>query len=263
MTKTVLITFGCSWTYGVGVGYESQMSSSDYHEIAWEDEPCSKLSFRGLLAEKYGFTNINFSSPGSSNQKQFRLCKEFFISDQGRRLRDNYENVIVLHGITGTSRNELYSVRQGCLEDFRFNDKQKADLVKLVIDNFYDHNNEVQRLAVEMQFMNIFYKSNNIVNLWFDTFNHHDYGQKIDNLIDLGDPRDLLSNLACLNGMADPDKKYHHSFWKKDSNRIEFLVEKGILNPYTHHPNKMGHKAIADIIDQQLIQSCQQHGTII
>jgi hypothetical protein len=90
MTKTALITFGCSWTHGVGVGYESQMSESDLREIAWDDEICNTFSFRNLLSEKYGFTNINFSAGGSSNQKQFRLCKEFFISDQGRQLRDTY-----------------------------------------------------------------------------------------------------------------------------------------------------------------------------
>ena len=136
-----------------------------------------------------------------------------------------------------------------------FNNEERTDLIKPLVENFHDHDHEVQRLAVEMQFMNIFYKSNNIINFWFDTFNHHDYGQKIDNLIDVGSPRDLLSNLARLNGMTKLDNQYHHSYWKKDSNRVEFLVEKGILNPHSHHPTKIGHKAIADIIDQQLIQA--------
>jgi hypothetical protein len=251
MTKTALITFGCSWTFGVGSGYLSQMSESDYRAIAWNDDLCSKLSFRGLLSEKYGFTNINFSAGGSSNQKQFRLCKEFFISAQGRQLCDTYDNVIVLHGITATSRNELYSVSRNKLINFMFND-QCTDLIKPLIENFYNHDHEVQRLAVEMEFMNIFYKSNNIINFWFDTFNHHDYGWQIDNLIDVGSPRDLLSNLACLNGMTKLDNQYHHSYWKADSNRVEFLIKKGILNPISKHPTKQGHELIANIISQYL-----------
>ena len=105
--------------------------------------------------------------------------------------------------------------------------------------------------------MNQYYRSVGIKNLWIDTFNHHDYPVAIDNLIEMHpgtDPgsRDMLSTMAILNGLDTFDNNYHYSSWKSDTNRVQFLIDRGFLNPISTHPTKQGHALIADIIDKQL-----------
>ena len=70
-----LLTFGCSWTKGVGIPYEKGMSKEEYLEVRssrWD--LMDKHSFRGILSERLGYENINYASGGSSNQRQERLA---------------------------------------------------------------------------------------------------------------------------------------------------------------------------------------------
>jgi len=110
MKKTLLITFGCSWVYGVGVNYEEGMSREDYQLNAWNPELCDEYSFRGLIKKNLNIDTKNFSLGGSSNQMQFREAKQYFFSQQFIDHKDSYDNIIVLWGITSTARNEFYSV---------------------------------------------------------------------------------------------------------------------------------------------------------
>jgi hypothetical protein len=256
MKNTVLITCGCSWTYGAGVGYQPGMSVDDYKQIFSNDDICNSDSFRGILSRQYGFENINLSHCGSSNQRQFRVIKKFFSTDRYNQLVDSGSTIIVLHGITSTARNELYLVGKNqfanvCYDGRNF--KEWARWARPFVKYFYDHNNEVARLAEEMIFMNQFYQAKGIKNLWFDTFNHHDYPCAINNLIRQEEHnRDLLSTLSTLNGLEQTDGKYHQSVWKEDTNRLEVLVRNNYLNPISYHPTRQGHEAIADIIKQDL-----------
>ena len=79
MKKTLLITFGCSWVYGVGVNYEEGMSIDEYKPNAWDEELCEEYSFRGLIKKNLNVDHINFAQGGSSNQRQFRIAKTFFF----------------------------------------------------------------------------------------------------------------------------------------------------------------------------------------
>ena len=169
-----LITFGCSWTYGVGVGYNTVMDSEQYKKIGWNQDICDSLSFRGLLSEKYFLKNKNFSSGGSSNQRQFRLAREFFSSRRFKELQNNYDKILVLWGITSTARNEVWSTEQNQLQNFFYSD-EKLNLSKFFTKFCYSHENEIRILRTEMRHWNTFFKNSNIDNLWFDTFNHHDY----------------------------------------------------------------------------------------
>lgn len=67
----LLVTLGCSWTRGVGVAYEKGNNKEEYKEKYDDDILCDELSFRGVLAKKWDCTNLNFSSMGSSNDRQF------------------------------------------------------------------------------------------------------------------------------------------------------------------------------------------------
>lgn len=249
----LLITCGCSWTYGVGVGYESGMSKDEYAKIAWDKDTCDSYSFRGLIAKKYNFDTLNFSQGGSSNQKQFRLLKNFLSSEEGQQQINTRPYVLVLHGITSTARNELYLSKYNYLVNFKYDADEFKEWSRYILENFYNHDNEVERLTEEMNFLNCFYKASGIKNIWFDTFNHHQYSTRIDNLI--GDSithRDMLSSIAKKIGLQHFDNNYHKSSWAIDSNRVAYLVEHQYLNPISNHPTKKGHEFIADLIDVSL-----------
>jgi hypothetical protein len=251
MKKTALVTFGCSWTYGIGVWYEPGMSydelKTDWHKRRDGDE----FSFRALLSKKYGLHNINLSEGGASNQKQFRAVKEFFAGNSIQQLFDQYENIIVLHGITSTARNEMFVNELNEIRNFMYT--EDTTWAKTMVKFFYNHDYEVDCLNKEMNFFDTFYSLAGIKNLWFDTFNHHNYSQTSNNLIGKNDSkRDLLSKMALISGLEEPDDQYHTSHFIKDTNRIEILVNTGHLNPYTYHPTKKGHQLIANILDQHI-----------
>lgn len=176
MKKTLLITFGCSWTYGVGAGWSTDMSKKQYDVIKRDPSMCSKLSFRGILADRFDMHNLNFAFGGSSNQAQFRRAEKFFISDYFKNLRKEYSDVIVLWGITSTSRNEVYGLDTKKYRGFFYSDADKFwPLSKDFLMYTYDHAVEVIELKMKMAHWNEYFLSMGIQNRWFDTFNHHDY----------------------------------------------------------------------------------------
>lgn len=173
-SKNLLITLGCSWTHGVGVNYQPGMSYDDYCNQAWKRDLCNTLSFRGRLVESLNLHRINFSEPGSSNQRQFRLARTFFSSRDFLRLKNKYKNITVLWGITSTARNELYDLDTKKLESF-FLTNNENPIAKSLLKYSYDHENETQLLSIDMKFWNVFFENIGVTNYWFDTFNHHNY----------------------------------------------------------------------------------------
>jgi hypothetical protein len=235
------------------VGYLPGMSQEDYKKIAWLPETVNLHSFRSLLSAKFGLDNRNFAEGGSSNQRQFRLAKNFFTSEEFCILQKQYEKIIVLHAITSTARTELFSNEKNQLINFKF-DLDKSKLSESYFKYSYNHDHEVNQLALEMSFWNDYYQSKGINNLWIDTFNTHKYSCHIDNLFNVENThsRDLLSQLAIANGIGYLDGNYHLSSWTSDSNRVEFLVEQGILNPYTMHPTRLGHEQISELLSDDI-----------
>lgn len=169
----VLVTFGCSWTYGVGAGYTKGMTPSQYKSMAWGPE-CNQYSFRTILSKNLGCINVNHSFGGSSNQAQFRRAKIFFSSSQFQDLHHTHDGVVVLWGITATSRNELWDAQTRELRSVFYNSSDWP-FCKQILKYHYDHAHEVDQLCLEMHHWNAFFSSIGIQNLWFDTFNHHDY----------------------------------------------------------------------------------------
>jgi len=263
MSKKLLITFGCSWTYGVGAIWYPGIAHKTYTSFAWNPEACFKYSYRNLLCQDLGLENKNFSEGASSNQRQFRYAKEYFGSDQFKQDLDTYDQIIVLHAITSTSRNEFFSIKYNQLINILYTMEEKkvsmyTDFIgmfaKFMVMNSYDHNNEINQLVTEIKFWNTFYKSFNIKNIWVDTFNHHEYNYDIPNL--MGSDlirRDLMSQLAIENGITGMDNNYHNSVWEIDSDRVDFLVKKQILNSISMHPTQEGHKQICKIIKDYFI----------
>jgi hypothetical protein len=254
--KKILLTFGCSWTKGIGTGYEEGMTLSQFKQVAFDHTFGEEHSFRILLSKKYELENIDFSQGGSSNQLQFMRVKQFFTSDEFKNLVNENAKIIVLHGITSTARTCLFDNETQTMRSIAFNDITKNEpFIKNYVMNFYNHDYEVARLTEEMQFINQWYKAMDIKNLWFDTFNSHAYTSSIDNLIGQEsnvDKQDMMSRMATLAGITDMDNDYHLSGWQIDTNRAEFLVKHKYLNPYSIHPTKLGHQLLADIIGNDL-----------
>ena len=177
MTKKLLITFGCSWTYGVGAGYQPGMSMSDLRDIAWDNSIANTVSFRGIISKKLNYTNKNFSAGGSSNQKQFRLAKEYFSSKEFDRDREYYDEIVLLWGITSIYRDELYSNLTD--ENINFthhdNNRRRNKSLDLYLKYFFNDDNEIRKIALDVLFWDKFFSKNIITNYWFDTFNHNDY----------------------------------------------------------------------------------------
>jgi hypothetical protein len=172
--KRLLITFGCSWTWGLGAGYKSGMSDSEYREMAWNAESCDPYSFRTLLCRQFGLENKNLSFCGSSNQAQFRQAKLFFSSQEFTELQKQFDQIFVLWGITSTARNEFYNLETKKIKKCFYTD-DSWPFCKYILKYVYDHEHEVDLLATEIHHWNLFFKNLKISNLWFDTFNHHDY----------------------------------------------------------------------------------------
>jgi len=311
--QNLLITFGCSWTYGVGVNYTPGMTQSDFKENAWNKSLCDSLSFRGILSSNLKLDHINWSEGGSSNQRQFRLAKKFFISDKFCSLKTRYKKIIVLWGITSTARNEMFDLETKEMVNF-FLDSSEPSIAKQLVKYSYDHDNEVFQLSLDMKFWNLFFKQHGIDNFWFDTFNHHNYTQacpspkveshyndlagvdwpswekfiksdmstvpthivkeiyrvkvfgnflrnnhprhrEIKQLIGGNSNRDIASQLAIKHNWKIKQDNYHRSAWTADSERIEYLTNLGLLNPWSNHPTKECHAEIAQIFEPYIVSA--------
>jgi len=277
LVSTLFITFGCSWTAGVGSIWYDGMPLTTYELIVKDTSPDNikqhtTNAYRHTLCKSLKMTNLNFAEGGSSNQRQWRYAEEYFGSAQFNKDKTEFDNIVVLHAITSTSRGEFWIRGQGEESSGEYvnklftNSQLEPDehdkinklfkrpagpnrLWKTYIEESYDHNHSVDELATKMMFWNSYYKAHGIHNLWVDTFNHHEYAVDIPNLINKdSNQRDILSMLCFKNGMKQPDTKYHKSTWQIDSNRIPYLVERGILNPFSYHPTKEGHEQIAELL---------------
>jgi hypothetical protein len=234
--KNILVTFGCSWTYGVGAHYETGMTDEEYKINAWNTAIIEQYAFRKLISDKINFKNINFSCGGSSNQRQFRLAKEFFLSKDEQWFHD--KNIIVLWGLTSLYRNEFFDASKNEYYNFFLDEKGFA---QIILKKYFSEPIELQKLSEEMKMFDHFFYQKNIKNYWYNTFNEHTYTFKFDNLLFNG--RDLLSIIV---KDYDNNDKYHVSDWKDTDRKITRAKEQGLVNPFSLHPTAHSHKIIAD-----------------
>jgi hypothetical protein len=234
--KNILVTFGCSWTYGVGAHYKIGMTDEGYKVNAWNTAIIEQYAFRTLISDKINFKNINFSRGGSSNQRQFRLAKKFFLSKDEQWFHEN--NVIVLWGLTSLYRNEFFDANKNEYYNFFLGDEGFA---QIIFEKYFSESVELQKLSEEMKMFDYFFAQKNIKNYWYNTFNEHTYTFKFDNLLFNG--RDLLSILV---NDYDKNDKYHISNWYDTDRKITQAKEQGLVNPFSLHPTAHCHKIIAD-----------------
>jgi len=235
-----LITFGCSWTYGVGVNYINGINEQNFKNKAWNSNLCNNLSFRGLLSKKLNFKNINFSVGGSSNQTQFHRAQCFFPSF------DNLNDAIVLWGITSIYRYELYNTKDKVWQSYNLNTTNTTN--KIILQNHFDEDAEIKRLEEQILFYNDYFKFKKIKNYWFNTYNKHSFQSNIENL--LFDGKDLLSILI---NDFEPNSNYHLSGWIDTDRKIQKAKDIGLVNPFSLHPTQEAHKILADVFEKEIL----------
>jgi hypothetical protein len=242
MPANLLITLGCSWTYGVGVNYQSGMSLKDYTKTAWDQTLCDQLSFRGQLSSKFNLDNINFSVGGSSNQKQFRLATKFFSSKNFHDLQKKYKNIIVLWGITSTARTEMYDLAEEKMINF-FLTAKTPPIAKQLLKYTYNHDNEVEQLSNLIVFWNLHFKNCRVHNFWFDTFNHHNYffnhAFSVDN-IDF----DINAFRNKYNALSGPDWPSWDRLIQADMNLVPLRVVKEIYRIFPWFGNVLRNRRL-------------------
>ena len=252
---SALVTFGCSWMWGHGLCYTPGQPREQFNTQR-TSEDYTKYSYRHLLAEKLGKTNINFSENGSSNQKQFRLATEFFNTSPPSK------DSIVLWGITSTARDEIW-----------YNDRNKyvsrvwghgySAHNQLRKNNFdskthlrlhYNHSVILKELSNLMLHWNTYFDALGLRNYWVDLFNHHNYPVDIPRLLFSDRPsRDLCSILSTHYGYTPSTDGYHVSQYQKtDSRRIRFLEQQKHVNPHSFHPTRQSHSFFADLIYNEI-----------
>lgn len=254
MKDTVLLTFGCSWTFGEGSGYEDGMTEMQYEKIRENEKICYENGWRKKVVEYFDVEHINFSEPGSSNDLQFRLCKQFFISNKFKDLRDKYKNIIVLWGITSTYRYDFWCKDTNRFEKILLNTSEEdvkkfgeyKDHIGLTIKKLsYNDFVRKRQLEIEISFFNQYFKLINIKNYWFDTFYSIDYKIKPQNFFDIEKKQRDLLNVLC--------NKHSDSYSNLNvTNHFEYAKDNGIINLYSLHPKKDGYKLIANYFIEKL-----------
>jgi hypothetical protein len=279
MSKSLLITFGCSWTYGIGAGYEEGMNEEFYTDkIRWSEELCYEHSWRRIVLDNLNIKGLNFSVGGSSNQKQFKFAKEFFISDEWNSIKNEYDNIVVLWGLTTTERTYMWCNDVDSYQDIFLHDERRkfnkiispvgnkfikkerisfSEQLELVINRLsYNHDNEVEQLTNNILFWNYFFKAIGIKNIWFDTFDSHQYTSDIENLIDSDNQeRDLLFKLCSWHIEKNPDILETDKLSKGaivTHDYFLYAARNKIINPYSYHPVKSQYRLIGEYFTKQL-----------
>ena len=249
--NNILITFGCSWTFGVGATYMTGMSLEQFERYAWDEYYITKYTFRKLISDQLGCEHVNFSYGSSSNQKQFRLAREFFLT-KDKRWFENH-NVTVLWGLTSLYRTEYFNTINNKYDNFLLTvptEKDWKDLSRILLEKYFNEDVELENLSLQMKMFDIFFAHKGIKNYWFNTFNPHQYTLDFKNLLFEG--HDLLSLLI---KDYKPNDLYHLSDWNDNDRKIKLAKEQGLVNPISLHPTRKSHKMIANMFLEQLIKT--------
>lgn len=263
-----LITFGCSWTYGVGSHWEPGMTEKEYKETAWDHELVYQHSWRKIISDQLNLTNINFSEAGVSNDYQFTVAEIFFSSDLWKFIEETSKPVVVLWGTTALIRKTVWNVKEHknctlCIDNeysdsfVNFPNRDERiirNFERIYAKLFFDPSVELNNLWHKMHFWNTFFEKANVKNFWFDSFNSFNYPRQIKNLIGYENSnRDLLFYLCKINGDIIIEDEMHKSGWCIDNKKIEFLFKNNLVNPYSFHPTKNCHKQIGEFFMENLL----------
>jgi len=267
--KTLLITLGCSWTFGEGAGCEKGMTAKEYEKIRYSSDYAWEFGWRRYVVEHFDVDHVNLGESGSSNLKQFHYAKNYFLSSKFADAYKSHEQVIVLWGLTTLRRTFMYFkdskmyeniyLEEGNVFQTRWN-TSRDKMTKAIYRHCYDDDVALRELQSDMLHWNQYFKLYpKIKNFWYDIFGSKDYTTKIRNFIDGDKPkRDLLYRICKdhLNSEIEKWKldiyglesqeKYDPNFLDKYSTCFGYAGEHELVNPHSFHPYKTGYKFIGD-----------------
>ena len=79
MKDTVLLTFGCSWTFGEGSGYEDGMTEMQYEKIRENENnilPDAKVMKELMYAYSLGLISLYYNNTDDGDKEQSLNQKE-------------------------------------------------------------------------------------------------------------------------------------------------------------------------------------------
>jgi len=250
MPKPLLITFGCSWTYGEGSGYVPGMSVEEYEKIQHDPDICWENGWRKKVVDYFDLDHINFGDYGSSNDRQFRLAKKFFTSTKFKNIWNENKNIIVLWGTTSINRYDFWIKEDRKYVKILLNNVEKdlkkfggdGDRFGLALKKYsYDEIVRLRELESDILFWNQYFKFWGIKNYWFDTFNPFNYKINCNNFITYNKKKLSLSELIEKeHRKTSTDMNFNYSF------SFDYLVKKNLVNPYSYHPLKEYYSMIGD-----------------
>ena len=262
--KTLLITLGCSWTFGEGAGCEPGMSLKEYDKIRYSSDYAWDFGWRRYVVEHFDVDHVNLGESGSSNQKQFHYAKNYFLSSKFAKDYKNHEHIIVLWGLTTLRRNFMYFKDSKMYENIFLKEENvfqtkwntnRDKMTKALYRFCYDDDVALREVQSDILHWNQYFRLYpKIKNFWFDIFGSKKYTTKIRNFIDGDkDKRDLLYRI-CKNHLSREVEKwkiegrenYDPNFLDKYSTCFGYAEEHDLVNPYSFHPYKTGYKFIGD-----------------
>ena len=262
--KTLLITLGCSWTFGEGAGYEPGMNHKEYEKIRYSPKLAWKYGWRRYVVEHFDIDHHNIGESGSSNPKQFHYAKQYFLSKKFLQEYKEHENIIVLWGLTTLRRAFMYFKDSKMYENMFMKEENvfqtkwntnRDKMTKAIYRYSYDDDVALAELQTDILHWNQHFKLfPKIKHFWYDIFGSKKYTIEPKNFIDIKkEKRDLLY-LICKNHEIKDDEK-----WKLDGSTLRegYVVDKyntcfgyagenDLVNPHSFHPLKDGYKFIGD-----------------
>jgi hypothetical protein len=240
MKPTILVTAGCSWTFGKNVVRER--------------------GFPQLLQRKFDFTKLcNLAENGSNNETQLRKLTRFVDEN-----RDKYSKIFVLWGLTSIYRWEMYSSItdqvEACMAGKYTTNQDLGNEIKYYFSHFFDKDYELAKLGEQIILLNGYLKNlgiNHLIFNCFQSYNNKDlqinnidekyfYRVKEQNndilslLCQTADIKISTSSVPWLNLMKYPDE------YQYNNNSIKELQNQGWLDLIDAHPTIEAHKLIAN-----------------
>ena len=258
-----LITLGCSWVYGIGSYYDAEnpIDKATYRAKFkkqgvrgdFVDDTCWRLK----LCNELSLTNINISKGGSSNQSQFRRATKYFAENE-----IDWQNTVVLWGITSIYRDELWFNRLNSYSSVSFNQAKHdptnrlREREKTGFDTFayfkehFDEKVFLRDLTNNILHWQHYFDALGVPYAFFETLNTTGV---------IPNPaleEDMCTTLARRNGWHGNKDKFHFSDWFDDCHRIDLLQRKGMVNPHSFHPTVQGNidivKFMKPIVERML-----------
>ena len=254
--KPVLITMGCSWTYGEGSGYVEGMSQEDYTKIQHDPDVCWENGWRKKVVEHFDFDHHNISEYGSSNDRQFRLAKQYFVSNQFKELYLQNRKIYVLWGMTSLNRYDMWVKDQrkyakiflNKVEKDLENYAQDQDYLAYALNKYsYQEEPRTRELETEILYWNQYFKLLGIKNFWFDTFASFRYRIRPKNFFDVD--KDLRS---LVNIITNHHKKRIGFNMRLPIDNFGYAIKHGIVNDISFHPKKEYYSLIGDYFIKKL-----------